>query len=242
MGFKCGINCLALVRPSTPSALAWGKLNAENAVHTKADYRSTADSPFSDPRSEERTATVFRPVLIEIDQFAGFCLVRNLSPHGMRGRVYTSFAEGLAITVQFSPEKVVGGTLVWCKDEHIGVEFDEPVDVARVLSDLAKKLVEGKINRAPRLQIECSAELTIGDRTLAVQLQDISQRGIKAAASFIRPGDEVQVSLVGLHRKAIVRWTQGGTAGLNFVRPLSFEELAHWVIRQQSGNPLLASA
>ena len=202
----------------------------------EADYKSTVDSPLSDHRSEERTATIFRPVLIETDQFAGFCLVRNLSSNGMRGRVYTSFAEGLAITVQFSPEKIVTGTLIWCKDEHVGVEFDEPIDVARVLSDLSRRLVEGKINRAPRLQIECSAELTIGDRTLAIQLQDISQRGIKAAASFIRPGDEVRVRLEGLDRKAVVRWTQGGIAGLNFVRPLSFEELAHWVIRQQAGN------
>lgn len=204
----------------------------------EADYRSTTDASLSDNRSEERTATVFRPVIIETDQFAGFCLVRNLSPNGMRGRVYTSFAEGLAITVQFSPEKIVTGTLIWCKDEHVGVKFDEPIDVSRVLSDLARTLAEGKINRAPRLQIECSAELTIGDRTLAIKLQDISQRGIKASASFIRPGDEVQVRLEGLHRKAIVRWTQGGIAGLNFVRPLSFEELAHWVIRQQSGGSI----
>ena len=204
----------------------------------EADYKSTVDSLFSDPRSEARAATVFRPILIETDQFAGFCLLRNLSSNGMRGRVYTSFAERLTITVQFSPQKIVQGTLIWSKDEHIGVEFDEPIDVERVLSDLAKKHVEGKINRAPRLQIECRADLTIGDRTLAIQLQDISQRGIKAAASFIRPGDEVQVSLKGLHRKAVVRWTQGGTAGLNFVHPLSFEELAHWVIRQQSDNAL----
>lgn len=204
----------------------------------EADYGSTVDSLFSEPRCETRTATVFRPILIETDQFAGFCLLRNLSPNGMRGRVYTSFAERLAITVQFNPQEIVQGTLVWCKDEHIGVEFDKPIDVERVLSDLAKKHVEGKINRAPRLKIECSADLTIGDRTLAIQLQDISQRGIKAAASFIRPGDEVQVSLKGLHRMAVVRWTQGGTAGLNFVRPLSFVELAHWVIRQQLGYPL----
>ena len=203
-------------------------------MDSDADLKSTVDVSTGDQRSEERTATVFRPVIIETDEFAGFCLVRNLSPNGMRGRVYTSFAEGLVISVRFSPEILVQGTLIWCKDEHVGVHFDEPIDVAHVLSDLAKKLVDGKINRAPRLQIECSAELCIGDRTLAIQVQDISQRGIKAAASFIRPGDEVQVRLKGLERKAIVRWTQGGAAGLNFIRPLSFEELAHWVIRQQT--------
>ena len=62
------------------------------------------------------------------------------------GGVYTSFAEGLAITVQFSPENVVGGTLIWCGDEHIRVGFDEPIDVALVLSDFVRKLVEGMIH------------------------------------------------------------------------------------------------
>jgi hypothetical protein len=131
---------------------------------------------------------------------------------------------------------VVEGSLIWCKNEHIGVQFDEPLDVAQVLSDLARPLVEGKLNRAPRLQMECTAELIIGERALRIKLQDISQRGIKVAASFIKPNDEVLVRVEGLERKAIVRWTQGGTAGLNFIRPLGFEELAVWVIRQQSAN------
>ena len=185
-------------------------------------------------RADSRSATVFRPVLIEADGFAGFCLVRNLSPTGMRGRVYTSFAEGQPIRVEFSPDKIVQGTLVWCKDEHIGVHFDKQIDVERMLSELARKHVEGKVNRAPRLQIQCKAELLIADRTLEVEVQDISQRGIKATASFIKAGDEVQVMLGGLKRIAAVRWTQGGTAGLNFIVPLSFEELAYWVIERQS--------
>jgi hypothetical protein len=104
---------------------------------------------------------VFRPVLIETDQFAGFCLVRNLSSNGMSGRVYTSFAEGLEITVQFSPNMIVQGNLIWCQDGHVGIQFDQPINVEHVLSDLARKLVEGKINRAPRLQIRCKGELCV---------------------------------------------------------------------------------
>ena len=196
--------------------------------------RPVAPGPGGERRSGDRAATVFRPVLIETDQFAGFCLVRNLSSSGMSGRVYTSFAEGLEITVQFNPDMIVHGSLIWCRDGHVGIQFDRSLNVELVLSDLARKLIEGKINRAPRLQIRCKGELVIGDRTLVIEVQDISQRGIKAAASFIRPGDEVQVRLEGLERKAIVRWTQDGTAGLNFYRPLAFNELAHWVIERQA--------
>jgi len=208
-----------------------------NAVENDIDFRSTADFAI-ERRSEERTASVFRPILIQTDQFAGFCLLRNLSPNGMRGQVYTSFAEGLPITVEFAPDRTVDGSVIWCKDEHVGIQFDELVDVEQVLGQLARKLIEGKVNRAPRLQIECRAELGFGDRSLPFALQDISQRGIKAATSFVKPGDEVWVRLEGLERKAIVRWTQDGIAGMNFLRPLSFEELAHWVIGRQARRRL----
>ena len=196
---------------------------------------SVPESFLKDRRSEERAASVFRPVLIETDEFAGFCLVRNLSSLGLMGRVYTSFAEGMVMTVQFHPDKSVEGKIVWCKDGEMGVQFNHIIDVDQVLSEVSRNLVDGKINRAPRLQLQCKAELAIGDRILGIELQDISQRGIKASASFIKPGDEVQIRLEGLEpRKGLVRWTQPGTAGLNFYRPLSFEELARWVIEQQA--------
>ena len=136
-----------------------------NAVENDIDFRSTADFAI-ERRSEERTASVFRPILIQTDQFAGFCLLRNLSPNGMRGQVYTSFAEGLPITVEFAPDRTVDGSVIWCKDEHVGIQFDELVDVEQVLGQLARKLIEGKVNRAPRLQIECRAELAF-DRSRA---------------------------------------------------------------------------
>lgn len=186
-------------------------------------------------RTQVRAATVFRPVLIEVDQFTGFCLVRNLSPLGLKGRVYTSFTPGMITTVQFHPRLSVTGLIIWCKDGEVGVRFERAIDVDQVLAELARNLVDGKVSRAPRLQIQSKAELAIGDRTLGIEVQDISQRGIKASASFVRPGDEVQVRLSGLEeRKAIVRWTQPGTAGLNFLQPLSFETLARWVIEQQA--------
>ncbi len=201
------------------------------------ESRSRPAEVSDERRSEARSATVFRPVLIETDQFAGFCLVRNLSALGLMGRVYTSFAEGMEIAVEFHPDKSVRGTIMWSRDGEIGVQFCEAIDVDQVLSDLARNLVAGKINRAPRLQMRCKAELAIGDRSLAIELQDVSQRGMKVSTSFVKPGDEVQVRIDGLEpRKATVRWTQPGTAGLNFHRALSFEELARWVIDQQASR------
>ncbi|MFC0588941.1 PilZ domain-containing protein [Novosphingobium aquiterrae] len=189
----------------------------------------------SERRADGRAATVFRPVLIETEEFAGFCLVRNISPNGLMGVVYTQFAEGLPVTIQFNQDLIVKSKIIWSSDGRVGVQFDVPINVAAVLDSLAKRKIEGKINRAPRVQVHCNGAFLIGDRTLSISLLDISQRGLKVLASFVRPGDEVLVKLDGLEsRKAAVRWVQEGTVGMNFLRPLGFEELAEWVIRQQT--------
>lgn len=199
--------------------------------------QNAADAIGQERRSEARGATVFRPVLIETEDFAGFCLVRNLSSRGLRGKVYTTFAPRQPITVQFTCDELVRGTLIWCKDNHIGVTFDQPVDVPQVLANLAQKEIDGRINRSLRLPIQCTGELMIEGRAHGAEVQDISQRGLKVLTSFVRPGEELTVNLEGLERrKAIVRWSQAGMAGLNFLRPLSFGELAQWVVERQMGQ------
>ena len=180
---------------------------------------------------------MFRPILIEIDSFVGFCLVRNLSANGMKGRVYAEFAPGQRATLRFNCTDAIEGAVIWSSEGQIGVQFDEPIDVSGVLADLARPAMRGRINRAPRLPIDCIGELVIADRTLAIDVQDISQRGIKARTSYVRSGDEVTVRVPGLEpRKALVRWTQPGSAGLAFLRPFAFEELAAWVIARNQGG------
>ena len=189
-------------------------------------------------RSSTRTTTVFRPVLIETAEFSGFCLIRNLSETGIMGHVYTNFAENQSVTIHFGQTTRVEGTLVWCMDGRVGVRFDHTIDVDGVLAQLAAKSVNGRLNRPPRLQLRCEGKLIIGDRALTIEVQDVSQRGIKVLASFIRTGDELYVEMSGLERrKAIVRWTQAGVAGLHFVTPLSFEQLANWAVAQQTRKP-----
>lgn len=185
-------------------------------------------------RGDHRAATVFRPVLIEAEEFAGFCLVRNLSSTGLMGVVYTQFAQDLPVLIQFNQDCVIPSTVIWSQQGRVGIRFDTAIDVPFILDSMARKEIEGKINRAPRVQLQCNGFFLIGDRSLSINVLDISQRGIKVHSSFVRPGDDVLVQLDGLEpRKAVVRWTQDGTAGLNFIRPLGFADLAEWVIGQQ---------
>lgn len=196
-----------------------------------------------DRRAQARTATVFKPVLMETDDFAGFCLIRNLSGTGLMGHAFADFPVNVLVTIHLGLH-TVKGTLVWCSEGRIGVQFDQIIDVNRTLAQLAAPVADGRLNRAPRLRLQCHGDLIIGDRTLRVEVKDVSQRGIKIVASFIRPGDELYVEIAGLERrKAVVRWTQGELAGLSFMSPLSFEQLASWaVLKQTEKLPTLCSA
>ena len=203
-------------------------------TNEKHDFSYQREPPVH-RRSDDRITSVYRPVLIEMDEFAAFCLVRNLSSGGMMGSVYAQFVERQEVSVQFHPDHIVSGAIIWSKDGRVGIQFNHKIDVSETIRQLADKCLGKKINRSPRLQIECAGELEFDGRSIAMRLRDISQRGIKVEVALIKPEDEVIVHLEGLEpHKALVRWTQRGLAGLNFVRPISFEQLATWVIGQQS--------
>ncbi|HTN13659.1 MAG TPA: PilZ domain-containing protein [Sphingomonadaceae bacterium] len=195
------------------------------------------DQQQDDRRKGGRTTAVYRPVLLEADGFTGFCLLRNLSPSGMMGVAYADFAVCEAVSVQFMPGHVVTGKVVWSKDGKIGVQFDEEIDLAGSLKNMGSTYIESQLNRAPRLQIRCEGEAMLGDLRVRIEVRDISQRGLKALLPSVRPGDEVTILLPGMEpRKAVVRWSQQDMVGLNFVRPVAFEELARWAIYCQSGE------
>ncbi len=198
---------------------------------------------FDDRRSDKRTTTVYRPVLIETEEITGFCLLRNISSEGMMGRFHTEFPANTAVTVQFNAHLSARGKVSWSGDGMIGIQFAAPIDVPRILHGLSTSPLRGKINRAPRLQVQANIQIILNGRTVPVEVQDISQKGLKVRTAFLRSGDEVTVLLDGLDpKKAVVRWTDPQLAGLNFIQPLAFDQLSEWVIRQHESAVHLSAS
>ena len=188
-------------------------------------------------RVETRAAdrqTLYRPVLIQSAGGAGLCLARSLSPKGMNAKTCLDLNPDDRVSVYFSTDMVVPGWVAWHDAEMIGIQFEEPIDVRDVLSLFTQRAGRGRVNRLPRLPIKCAAALTVNGRSDIIEVQDISQRGVQIAASFLQPGDEVELQLDGLERrKAVVQWIHTGVAGLSFLTPLPFDELAHWAAEQK---------
>ncbi|QIG52955.1 PilZ domain-containing protein [Altererythrobacter sp. BO-6] len=185
-------------------------------------------------RLRPRTVTVYKPVLVETAEVAAFCLLRDISPSGMMARTYVEYAEGSAIKVTFGCDLSVEGKVVWSRDARVGIEFDKSIDVPLLLQQLSIGLPSGLKRRSPRLQIRTFAYLSLTGRRMPVELIDISQNGVKVNAPYLQPEDEVTIELSGMSMKrATVRWTHTGFAGLKFQVPLDFNQLAEWVIEQQ---------
>ncbi|RVQ68959.1 hypothetical protein EKN06_01715 [Croceicoccus ponticola] len=193
-------------------------------------------------RNDERQRTVYRPALIETEGFAGFCMVRNLSKQGMKADAYAEFAIGQRVVVELSQVTRVDGEIIWSDGSDVGVRFDNEVDVVAALTGSEGIPGNTARGRPPRLSINCAASIVTAQGEFSTQVSDVSQRGLKLTVSGVRGGDELTIRLPHHSvKKAIVRWTQDGTAGLNFVAPMKYSELAEWAIRvqndQKGGHP-----
>ena len=201
-----------------------------------SDMELHLDCP--EARVETRNAdrqTLYRPVVIQSDHGAGLCLARSISPKGVKAKTCMHVQVDERVFVYFSTDLAVPGWVAWSDGEMIGIEFDESIDVHDVLSLFTQRPRRGRTNRLPRLPIHCAAALTVNGRSAIIEVRDISQRGVQIAASFLQPGDQVELHVDGLERRqAVVQWIHTGIAGLSFVTPLAFDELAHWAAEQNA--------
>ncbi|WP_394729476.1 PilZ domain-containing protein [Altererythrobacter sp. GH1-8] len=211
------------------------KLLSTSNVHVRA-----TDTEPSDRRSSSRTATLFRPALLESADFRSFCLVRNISDTGLRLRAYAHLKIAQEVSVSFTEALNLTGKVVWQKGLEAGVEFFSPVDVEPLLKQLGNKYFDTIAHRSPRLLVRCEAEFaTLQDRH-PIKIVDISQRGIKALIGKNQPsvGEPGSLRVPGLEpRRSVVRWVQRETVGFYFLEPIGFDELGQWVMRQyEDGN------
>jgi hypothetical protein len=190
-----------------------------------------------DRRFDPRGAAVFFPILLETEEFTGYCQVTNLSADGMKARAYARLSRQQPVCVHFTSHEAIQGQIVWSESNQMGVQFDHRIDVATVLSSLREMNRGSGRNRAARLPIRCLAEIAVGDRYQFAEVRDVSQRGAKVLSSLAKPGQTIAVQLDELEeRSATVRWSRSGWAGLTFTKPLSFQELASFGQSEATGS------
>lgn len=186
----------------------------------------------ADRRSFDRTIAIFRPALVETEEMRTFfCLVRNISPSGLMASAFAPVAKGQLVRFIFSESFALHASVIWSQDDRVGVHFPQKVDVAAFLEELAGNSAGKADYRAPRLPISEYGHFLHYSMPKKIVLMDISQRGFKASAAAVSVGDRGSLVLPGLlPRQAVVRWSDGETAGFYFIEPIGFAELGQWIL------------
>lgn len=189
-----------------------------------ADEQVTGDA--SDRRGADRYRTVWRIAKVKRDGDFGLWRVRNISDRGMMLAADVPIAVGERLEIALSEAVTICGRVVWSEEGRCGVAFDEEVDVAGVLKQLAAEQRAGDY-RQPRLPVRTQAQAVTDEGTSKIELVNLSQNG----AGFVHDGHlevgkELDLVLTGdIRRRAIVRWSRGTRGGLWLTQPLERSDL-----------------
>lgn len=188
------------------------------------------------PRAQQerapRTMTLLLVGRMIGERSDALCRIRNISDGGLRAEVHAHFEVGERIRIEFRNSDTIAGVVRWADGTVIGVRFDAPVDVARLLAGSATQRGEGaQAPRAPRLPTSSWAEIRIGGHVHRAALLDLSQGGAKLRARATLARDAIVTLVVpGLEPvRGVVRWARGEHVGIAFLEPIAFATLAHWL-------------
>lgn len=180
----------------------------------------------SDRRGADRYRTVWRIAKIIRNGDAGLWRVRNISDRGMMLAAEVPISVGERLEIALSDTVTLMGEVVWSDQGRCGVAFDQEVDVADMLKQLAAEQ-RATGYRQPRLPVHTQAQAVTDAGTSRIELVDMSQNG----AGFIHDGHlevgkEFDLILAGgVKRRAIVRWSRAGRGGLWLTQPLDRADL-----------------
>lgn len=201
--------------------------------------------PPSPPERREQTrhVTVLRVAKLQTPRSEELCLVRNISNGGLMAHIYSELGVGDPVTAEFKSGHSVSGKVTWRRDGLAGIQFDEPINAARVLADKYDYAPTTYQPRAPRVGLEARARVRVGSRYHSVTVSNISQAGarIRPAEAF-EIGDKLVLMTHGLPAIAgSIRWRDADHAGIAFDVPIAFEVLARWVPAVQARARALAA-
>jgi hypothetical protein len=185
----------------------------------------------SDRRDSKRFMTIFRAGKITHHGRENLCLVRNISRSGAMAQIFQDLCVDDRIFLDLRLEERIIGRVVWIRGELVGIAFSQDIDLAEVLRS---ELDHGHRRRAPRVTVDATGRLQVGDEFLPVAIDNVSQTGTRIFCPRHLPtGTEVRLWVDGLGAMpSFVRWTKDSIVGLAFLKSLSIWELTTWVREQ----------
>lgn len=217
-------------------------LGEDNAAFESTTFSLTTAVPRPAERREGDRVMAMLRVAKLVDKHGNEQLVRvsNVSAGGLMAELGHLVQVGDEVSIELSSQKIPSA-VVWTRDGTAGFKFAQNIDLGELLA--GRKPRHGFRPRPPRLEVNCKANVKLGDRYYTVDVHDISLGGLK-----VEPIDEyclgkaVVVVIESLRPiRGEVRWFNERKVGIVFDQPLKFEELAEWVGKRLEMATLKAS-
>ena len=192
------------------------------------------DTADSDRREGPRHIAVMRVAKLHTEKGEELCLVRNISAGGLMAHIWSNLQVGDPLAAEFKSGHVATGKVVWRREQRIGVQFDELVDVAQVLGG-DEDPAPGFTPRAPRVTLSVKGRLRCGARYYQVDVRNISQGGIQISCDDPDLDERIDnftvvLTLNGLPPiEGTARWHGDGKAGIAFNTPIPLDTIGRWI-------------
>jgi hypothetical protein len=192
----------------------------------------------ADRREGPRHIAVMRVAKLHTAKGEELCLVRNISSGGLMAHVWSNLDNGDLVNAEFKSGSSVSGHVVWRRENKVGVQFDEPIDVDAVLSG-DEDPEPDFYPRAPRVSVAIKGRLRCGARYYAIDVENISQGGTRIACGDTDLDERmdnyaVVLTVPGLPPiEGTARWHGEGRAGIAFNTPVPLDTLARWIADNQ---------
>jgi hypothetical protein len=205
-------------------------LSTDCHQETIFSFSDRAPPPPEERRRDPRHLTILRVGALVSERGRELCLIRNISAGGVMAHIYSRLAMGERVAIELKSNHRIDGEVVWLSGSNVGIQFEEPVDVTEMLSNHTA-LENGWRPRLPRVEVDRLATLRCGASVYGVNTRDISQGGVKIETDQpLELGAEVVLTLDKFHPiHGVVRWCDGGLAGIAFNQLIPFHALMKWL-------------
>jgi hypothetical protein len=173
-----------------------------------------------DRRGQVRQVALLRIALLHAAGARDICIVRNVSPNGLSARVYRKLVPGDQVEVEFRSGELLAGSKSGNATMMSGLSFPR-IDVNPVLA--SGSLSEPSRRRAlPRIEVQCTGQLSTGPRSVDIVLRDISQGGanLESASPEDRLWERALAAPDLPPIAGVVRWSSGTKLGVSRVHNL----------------------
>jgi hypothetical protein len=203
---------------------------------TEICHSQKVPAPPAERREQRRHMSVLRTGKLTRTHREELCLIKNISAGGLMAHVYSLLDVGEPVSIELKGNYIASGKVVWFRDLMAGVQFDELIDIARLLVGHQKGETNSLPPRLPRLWVRDQASLRIGGVDHRVNFHNISQGGAKIEVpSGVSVYDKCVVTVDGLPPiEGVLAWRKRREGGIAFTSEIPFDLLAYWAANRSS--------